>query len=90
VLRLGSAPTAPLVTTGGPRHAHIEGFDLHANAAVRAGENERLEHLCRLCGAPHNLQYADREVMRTARLARPGRLLRVAAGWATVGVTRSA
>ncbi len=23
VLRLGSNPTAPLVTTGGPRHAHI-------------------------------------------------------------------
>ena len=40
VLRLGSAPTAPPVTTGGPRHAHIEGFDLHANVAVRAGENE--------------------------------------------------
>ena len=45
VLRLGSDPTAPVVTTGGPRHAHIEGFDLHANTAVRAGENERLEHL---------------------------------------------
>jgi hypothetical protein len=47
VLRLGSDPTAPLVTTGGPRQTHIEGFDLHANVAVRAGENERLEHLCR-------------------------------------------
>src|SRR5215468_10832135 len=47
VLRLGSDPTAPVVTTGGARHAHIEGFDLHANGAVRAGENERLEHLCR-------------------------------------------
>jgi hypothetical protein len=47
VVRWGSDTTAPLVTTGGPRHAHIEGFDLHANAAVRAGEDERLEHLCR-------------------------------------------
>jgi hypothetical protein len=47
VLRLGSDATAPLVITGGRRHAHIEGFDLHANAAVRAGEDERLEHLCR-------------------------------------------
>ena len=47
VLRVGSNPTAPQVTTGGPRHAHIAGFDLHANVAVRAGENERLEHLCR-------------------------------------------
>jgi hypothetical protein len=47
VLRLGSDPPAPLVTTGGPRHAHIAGFDLHANVAVRAGQTERLEHLCR-------------------------------------------
>ncbi len=47
VLRLGSDPMAPLVTTGGPRHAHIAGFDLHATVAVRAGENDRLEHLCR-------------------------------------------
>jgi Putative transposase len=36
VLRLGSDPTAPPLTSGGPRHAHIEGFDLHANVA-RAG-----------------------------------------------------
>ena len=44
--RLRCTPVPP-VTTGGPRHAHIEGFDLHANVAVRVGENERLEHLCR-------------------------------------------
>ena len=43
VLRLDSDPTAPPVTTGGPRPARSEGFDLHANAAVRAGETERLE-----------------------------------------------
>jgi hypothetical protein len=36
-----------VVTTGGPRHAHREGFDLHANTAVRAGDRRRLEHLCR-------------------------------------------
>jgi hypothetical protein len=47
VLRLGSDPTELPVTTGGPRHAHIEGFDLHANAAVRPREIQRLEHLCR-------------------------------------------
>jgi hypothetical protein len=47
VLRLGSGPTSPVVTTGGPRHAHIEGFDLHANTAVGAGANARLENLCR-------------------------------------------
>ncbi len=47
VLHVGRDPTAPLVTPGGPRHAHIAGLDLYANVAVRAGENERLEHLCR-------------------------------------------
>ena len=47
VLRLGSDPRDQVYTTGGPRHAHIEGFDLHANAAVRAGDDDRLEHLCR-------------------------------------------
>ena len=47
VMRLGSDPTAPLVSSGGPRHAHRQGFDLHANVAVRAGDRRRLEHLCR-------------------------------------------
>ena len=76
VLRLGSDPTAPLVTTGGPRHAHIEGFDLHANAAVRAGETERLEHLCRYILRPPVAQDAleltpDGKVL--LRLRRPWR-----------------
>ena len=76
VLRLGSDPTAPLVTTGGPRHAHIEGFDLHANVAVRAGENERLEHLCRYILRPPVAQDAleltpDGKVL--LRLRRPWR-----------------
>jgi hypothetical protein len=43
----GSDPGAVAVTTGGPRHAHVEGFDLHANVTVRAGERARLENLCR-------------------------------------------
>jgi hypothetical protein len=47
VLRLGCDPTAPVVTTGGPCHAHREGFDLHANVAVRAGDRVRLERLAR-------------------------------------------
>jgi hypothetical protein len=47
VLRLGSDPQDQVYTTGGPRHAHIEGFDLHANVTVRAGDDDRLEHLCR-------------------------------------------
>jgi len=47
VLRLGSDPNAPVVTTGAPRHAHREGFDLHANVSVRADRYEQLERLCR-------------------------------------------
>ena len=30
-----------------PRHAHIAGFDLHANVAVPAADRARLEQLCR-------------------------------------------
>jgi hypothetical protein len=58
VLRLGSEPGDPVISTGGPRHAHIEGFDLHANVAVRAGESERLEHLCRYVLRPPVAQEA--------------------------------
>jgi hypothetical protein len=35
------------LTSGGKRHAHIGGFDLHANVAVPAGDRARLEHLAR-------------------------------------------
>ncbi len=63
-------------TPGGPRHAHIAGFDLHANVAVRAGENERLEHLCRYILRPPIAQDAleltpDGKVL--LRLRRPWR-----------------
>lgn len=34
---LGVEVTAPVVSPGGPRHAHHEGFDLRADVAVRAG-----------------------------------------------------
>jgi hypothetical protein len=47
VMRIGCDPTVPVIITGGPRHAHLEGFDLHANVAVAAGDRTRLEHLCR-------------------------------------------
>jgi len=47
VMRLGGGPSAPLFSTGGRRHAHIEGFDLHANVRVRSGDRRGLEHLCR-------------------------------------------
>jgi hypothetical protein len=31
----------------GPRHAHLDGFDLHANVTVRGEDREGLEQLCR-------------------------------------------
>jgi hypothetical protein len=38
---------APWVLSTAPRHAHLTGFDLHANVAVPAADRARLEHLCR-------------------------------------------
>lgn len=39
-----------------PRCATLSGFSLHANVAVPAGDRPRLERLCRLWRALHNLQ----------------------------------
>jgi hypothetical protein len=47
VWRLGEEPDAPWVLSSHPRHAHIAGFDLHANVAVPAADRARLEQLCR-------------------------------------------
>jgi hypothetical protein len=47
VLRLGRESDAPWVTSTGPRQAHLEGFDLHANLLVPAEDRARLEQLCR-------------------------------------------
>jgi len=47
ILQLGRDPDAPWVTSSGPRHAHLEGFDLHANQAVPADDRTALERLCR-------------------------------------------
>jgi hypothetical protein len=47
VLQIGRDPDAPWVTTRGPRQAHCEGFDLHANLAVRADDRDALARLCR-------------------------------------------
>jgi hypothetical protein len=47
IRRLGTDPDAPWITSTGPRQAHIQGFDLHANVAVGAHDRERLEKLCR-------------------------------------------
>jgi hypothetical protein len=47
VWRLGDDPDAPWVLSTMPRHAHLAGFDLHANVAVPATDRARLEQLCR-------------------------------------------
>ncbi len=46
VRRLGDGPTTPPGTRG-PRQAHVEGFDLHANVWVGPCDRARLEQLCR-------------------------------------------
>ena len=74
VLRVGTAPDAPWVWTVGPRHAHLERFDLHADRAVRADDRAGLERLVRYLLRPPLAQerltrLADGRVVCT--LARP-------------------
>ena len=45
--RLGDARDTAAVTSRGPRQAHLEGFDLHANVWVSANDRAGLERLCR-------------------------------------------
>jgi hypothetical protein len=47
VWRVGNHPDAPWLLSTAPRHAHLLGFDLHANVAVPAADRRRLEQLCR-------------------------------------------
>jgi len=47
VLQIGREPDAPWVTSRGPRQAHLEGFDLHADIAVAAEDRTGRERLCR-------------------------------------------
>ena len=47
VRRLGDARDTPSMTSRGPRHAHLDGFDLHANVWVSAHDRAGLERLCR-------------------------------------------
>jgi len=47
VRRLGDARDTETVTSRGPRQAHLEGFDLHANVWVSANDRAGLERLCR-------------------------------------------
>ncbi len=43
VWRVGDDPDAPWVLSTAPRHAHLAGFDLHANVEVPAADRARLE-----------------------------------------------
>jgi hypothetical protein len=47
VRRLGDARDTATVTSRGPRQAHLEGFDLHANVWVSANDRAGVERLCR-------------------------------------------
>ena len=47
VRRLGHEPDTEVVTSRGPRQAHLEGFDLHANVWVPANDRAGLERLAR-------------------------------------------
>ena len=52
VWRVGDDPDAPWVLSTVPRHAHLAGFDVHANVAVPAADRTRLEQLCRYLFRP--------------------------------------
>jgi hypothetical protein len=52
VRRCGVAVAAPESTAPREWHARLQGFDLHAGIAVRAGARERLERLCRYALRP--------------------------------------
>ena len=76
VWRLGHDPEALWVASTGPRHAHLDGFDLHANVWVPATNRARLEELCRYLLRPPVAQ--DR-----LRLTGDGRIrLRLKTPWA--------
>jgi hypothetical protein len=63
VQQIGRHPDAPWVILSGPRQAHHDGFDLHANLAVRADDRAVLERLSR---------YILRPPIAQARLQRTG------------------
>ena len=46
VRRLGDTRDPAAVTSRGPRQAHLEGFDLHANVWVPANDRAGVERLC--------------------------------------------
>jgi hypothetical protein len=52
---VGTDPDAPWVLSTAPRHAHLSGFDLHANVDAPAADRARLEQLCRYLLRPVEL-----------------------------------
>jgi hypothetical protein len=58
VMRVGRDLYAAQITSTGPLHAHLEGFDLQAAVAAPAGDRERLEHLIRYVLRPPIAQEA--------------------------------
>ena len=63
VLQIGRVPGLRWITSTGPRQAHLDGFDLHANVAVAADNREALEPLCRYVLRP---PIAQERLSRTA------------------------
>ena len=74
VCRVGDEPDAPWALSTAPRHAHLAGFDLHANVAVPAADRRRLEQLCRYLLRPAVAQdrlrlLADGRIVLTLKTA---------------------
>ena len=70
VRRLGDARDAEAVTSRGPRQAHLEGFDLHANVWVSGNDRAGLERLCRYVLRPPFAEERPAAAERRARRAR--------------------
>src|SRR5262249_41045709 len=66
VRRLGDARDTATVTSRGPRQAHLEGFDLHANVWVSAHDRAGLERLCRYVLRP---PFAQQRLRSDGRIA---------------------
>jgi hypothetical protein len=63
VERLGGESSELVGGSHGPRQAHLDGFDLHADVRVPPNDRARLEHLCRYLLRPPLVQ--DRLHLRT-------------------------
>jgi uncharacterized protein YjbJ (UPF0337 family) len=61
--RLGAMPPDLAAAARGLRHAHLDGFDLHANVRVPPNDGARLEHLCRYLLRPPLVQDRLRNII---------------------------